>query len=367
MKDYSIDLQLFSEDKKEPATPRRRQMARDRGQIVQSRDLISSVGFMAGVIALKFCINPIASFLTSRCRDLWAMQPPAEPNVQWALTGIRSILLSSLVAVAPIIVAIGTLGIFTSVAQSGMGVNFSLLQPEMQRINPLEGLKRLFSRKSLMQLFQSMIKVSLIALVAYSTLRGTLPQISASIVRELPVTITLTKGTIEKVAINCGAFLVILGALDYIYQWWENERSMMMTTRELREELKDTEIKPEVRSAIRRRQRATARRRMMQEIPTADVVIVNPTHYAVALRYEMEKDIAPIVVAKGMDNIALRIREIAQENNVSVVTDPPLARSLFRATDIGEPIPEELFKAVAEVLAYVYRVSGKRRAPVEKT
>jgi flagellar biosynthetic protein FlhB len=171
--------------------------------------------------------------------------------------------------------------------------------------------------------------------------------------------VEITGTTLDRLVMNCSVFLIAAGGLDYLYQWWENERSLMMTEKEVRDEARDADIKPEVKSAIRSRQRQIARKRMMQDVPKADVVVVNPTHYAVALKYDAAEGPAPVVVAKGLDDLALRIRKIAEEAGVQVVQNPPLARALYRAADVGEMIPEELYKAVAEVLAYVYRVSGR--------
>ena len=354
-----INLQLFAQDKKEPATPRRRQMARERGQVALSSDLVSAAGFLAGVVALKLSLDPVGKHISARAEAMWTTSPPAEASIGWAIQVLREVMTVSSLSVLPLVLSAMTFGIVTSVAQTGLSVRLNLLSPDLTRLNPVQGLQRLFSRRALVDGLRSILKMTLVGLIAYVTLKKVWPEMSSLGVRELSNSLRITRETVERLALNCGVFLLVLGVADRVYQWWEFERSIMMTPRELRDEIRDAEVKPEVRSAIRARQRAFARRRMMQDVKTADAVIVNPEHYAVAVKYDAEASPAPTVVAKGLDDVALRIKEVANENRVQVVQNPPLARALYKGADIGEMIPEELYRAVAEVLAYVYRVSGK--------
>jgi len=353
-----IDLQLFAQEKKEPATPRRRQMAREKGQVALSSDLVSAAGFLAGVIALRFCLDPVVKFISTRLRAMWSAAP-GQITVGWAMEALREVGAVSCLAILPLALATMVFGVAASVAQVGFGVRLNLLTPDLNRLNPLEGLKRLFSRRALVDGLRSLLKVSMVGLTAYLTLKKVWPEMSSLLVRDLPVSLKMTREITERLVLNCGIVLLVLGAADRFYQWWEYERSLMMTPRELKEELRDSEVKPEVKTVIRARQRALMRRRMMEDVKTADAVIVNPEHYAVAIKYDAAVNPAPVVVAKGLDDVALRIKQTAQQNGVQVVQNPPLARALYKAADIGEMIPEELYRAVAEVLAYVYRVSGK--------
>ncbi|MGE5578681.1 MAG: flagellar biosynthesis protein FlhB [Bacillota bacterium] len=354
-----IDLQLFSSERKEPATPRRRQMAREKGQIALSQDLTSAAGFFAAVLALRYTFTFTSKFIVARSQAVWSASLPSEATLGWGMAVLRSVFAWATLAAAPVAAAALVFGAGASIIQGGLQFHPHLIAPDFSRLNPLRGLTRLFSRRALADGLRSLLKVALVGILTWNALRTVLPQVSTLLVRGLSNSVEITVTTIEKLLMNCGVFLVGAGVLDYIYQWWEHEKSLRMTQREVRDELRDAEVKPEVRSAIRARQRQMARMRMMQEVPKADVVIVNPTHYAVALKYDISEKPAPVVVAKGVDDVALRIKKIALEAKVQVVENPPLARGLYKAAEVGEMIPPDMYKAVAEVLAYVYRVAGK--------
>lgn len=356
---FEIDLQLFSQEKTEPATPRRRQLARERGQIFASQDLVSAVSLLASVVCLRATMGYTVRFLSARISDMLAALPPAEPGIGWARAVLSRAFLVAAVASAPVLAASMVAGLAASMFQVGFNFRPGLLSPDFGRINPGAGLARIFSRKSLEAMLRSLAKIAVVALVAWNVIRSHWSQLVSLAIRDPVTGAALLKDVTYRMLMTCSLALVFLGGADWVYQWWEYERGLMMTPRELREELRETEVKPEVRSAMRQRQRQFARRRMMQDVPTADVVVVNPAHYAVALRYDAEKDPAPVVVAKGVDHVALRIKAIAMEHGVHIFEDPALARSLYSAVDVGEMIPEELYRAVAEVLAYVYRLSGK--------
>jgi len=360
---WDIDLQLFAQEKEHPATSRRRQLARERGQVFSSQDLTSAVSILFAVLALRFTLKFSVEVVAEKASQIWAAGPTGAPTIGWALSAIRDVMITWLLAVFPVMAAALVFGAGTSMLQVGFMVKPQLLAPDINRLNPLEGLKRIFSRRSLQMLLKSLAKVLLIGSVVWSTVKAEWSQLSALMIAGLGHSVSTVRQIVGRILLNSSVLLVGIGVVDYVYQWWEYEKSLRMSLQEIKEELKDTEGKPEVRQAIRRRQRQIAMRRMMQEVPTADVVVTNPTHYAVALRYKMEEDNAPKVVAKGLDEIALRIRAIAEENKVDVVEDPPLAQALYHAVDIGEEIPEELYQAVAQVLAYVYRLSG--RMPME--
>jgi len=287
------------------------------------------------------------------------MTLPSEFTVGWAMGALRDAFLCAALASLPVMAGALLFGSGASIVQTGLMFRPNLLAPDFGRLNPLSGFTRLFSRKSLVQCLKSLVKIALVSLLVWNGLSAAIPDISGLSVEDPLTSLDLTRSVVERLLLTSGLFLFIVGLLDYGWQWWEHERSLRMTQKELREEMREAEVKPELRQAMRARQRQLGRRRMMHEVPSADVVITNPTHYSVALRYDSEKDQAPRVVAKGVDAIAQRIREIALEARVPMVPDPPLARSLYKAADVGEMIPPELFRAVAEVLAYVYRQKGK--------
>ncbi|HHY44373.1 MAG TPA: flagellar biosynthesis protein FlhB [Firmicutes bacterium] len=354
----AINLQLFSSEKTEPASPRRRQMAREKGQIARSQDLVSAAAFFAGVVALRYGVKPVARFIMARSAVIWSAPVPAEFGVSYAMEVLRNVFTYAAIACAPVMAASLIFGAGVSMLQTGLQFRLSFLAPQLERLNPISGFARLFSRRAFVDCLKSLLKIGLIGFLAWTTFRTVMPEMAGLSIRELAGSLEITQKTIESLITRCGVFLLTAGLLDYLYQWWEHEKSLRMTIKEVRDELRDNEVKPEVRQAIRARMRQMARRRMMHEVPNADVVVVNPTHYAVALKYDAAESPAPVVVAKGVDEIALRIRQIAEEAGVSVVENPPLARALYKAADIGEMIPEELYKAVAEVLAYVYRLKG---------
>jgi flagellar biosynthetic protein FlhB len=360
---HEIDLQLFAQEKELPATPRRRQLARERGQVFSSQDLTSAVSILVVVLTLRFTLKSSAGVVAEKSSRIWASTPTGTPDVGWALVVMNDVLITWILAIFPVMAAAVVSGAGASMLQVGFMVKPELLAPDLKRLNPLEGFKRIFSRRSLQTLLKSLAKIVFTGLVVWNTVKSEWSQLSALMITDLAHSVSTLTRLIGKILLNSSVLLVAIGVADYVYQWWEYEKSLRMTVQELKEEIKDTEGKPEVRQAIRRRQRQISMRRMMQDVPTADVVLTNPTHYAVALKYNMEEDNAPKVVAKGLDELALRIRAVAEEHKVHVVEDPPLAQALYHAVDIGEEIPEELYQAVAQVLAYVYRLSG--RMPLE--
>ncbi len=354
-----IDIQLFAEEKRQPATPRRRKQAREKGQVAFSQDLTSAVSIFFTVLTLKYSLKFSVGVIMERSARIWSSIQPLTPTTLWVGDVMKDILLTFLIAVSPVMGAAVIFGVGTSLAQIGFMSTPNLLLPDIKRLNPLDGLKRIFTRRTLQSLIKSVMKAWLIGLVTWNTCKSVWSELSSLIVIDLMHLVPLVMQWLEKILINSSILLVLIGVLDYVYQWWEHEKTLKMTHQEIKEEMKDIEGKPEVRQAIRQRQRQIAMRRMMQEIPAADVILKNPTHYAVGLKYHMEEDFAPKVVAKGLDELALRILRVAEENDVYVVEDPPLTRALYYAVDVGDTIPEELYQAVAQVLAYVYRLSGR--------
>lgn len=354
-----LDLQLFAEEKTEPATPRRRALAREKGQIASSQNLSSALAFMGSILALKVSFDYVASFLLERSREMWAGLSGHEATVGWGLASFREVLITSGASCLPVMLCSMLAGVAASLCQTGFLARPSALTPDFSRLNPVSGLSRVFSRRALVHCATALVKVGIMAGVSWSILRKSWPELSSLCIRQVGESVTVTGTCINQLATSGAAFMVLMGLVDYVYQWWELEKSLRMSKKEMRDEMRDTEVKPEVRSQIRARHRQMARTRMMDDVPSADVIVTNPNHYAVALRYEAGRDPAPIVVAKGVNEVAQRIKEIGQSSSVKIVEDPPLARNLYRLVDVGDVIPEELYTAVAEVLAYVYRLSGR--------
>ncbi len=262
--------------------------------------------------------------------------------------------------IAPVILGLLFVGLAASYGQVGFMISLEAIQPKVDKINPVEGFKRvLFSRRTIEELIKNILKVTIILWVAYSAIEKRWDEFFPLLDQDIQQTFQFILSAVMEVSYKIAIAFIFIAAVDYAFQKWDHEKKLMMSKQEIKDEMKQTEGDPQIKSAIRKRQMEMAAKRMMQEVPKADVVIANPTHYAVALKYDSSKMDAPLVVAKGKDRVALKIREIAEEHGIPVVEDPPLARALYDAVDLDKPIPEKFFQAVAEVLAYVYKLKGK--------
>ena len=358
----SIDLQLFAEEKTEKATPKKRREARQRGQVFRSIEFNSAVILIAGFLVLKLLSSYMQDKLQSVYVQYIGSQTPADDL--FTISGIarltQQLIYTLFIVLMPVLSLIMVSGLASNYWQVGFLFTAKPLVPNINRLNPIEGFKRIFSKRAFAELLKSFFKLAIIIYVAYSELSNSVRTLTRLAEWDLYRSFLYISETAFRTGMKIALILLLLGIFDYFYQWWEYERSLRMTKQELKEEYKQVEGDPLIRSRIRERQRQLAMRRMMQEIPKADAVITNPVHYAVALRYDPDENDAPVVVAKGQDYLALRIKEIAKENDVTVVQNSPLAQARYNSTDIGQAIPPELFHAVAEVLAYVYSIKGKQ-------
>jgi len=341
------------------ATAHRRQEARKKGQVLKSSELSMGIVFMGMFLLLKWWLPSMMNEVT-KFMQLVYRRGPIEYTIPSAQLIINEAGLVVVKAVWPIMLGALLMGILVNFLQVGSLFTLKPLSPDFERINPVAGFKRLFSIRTLVELVKSLLKLSLLSYLVYSTLvndvRSHLFEIhNTTLTRGISLIGSSLAGLTWKVAL---VFLV-LGVADYLYQWWEYERSLMMSHQEMKEEMRNMEGDPQQKGELKRKQKAISMRRMMQEVPKADVIITNPTHFAVAILYSSATMDAPQVVAKGQDEVALRIREVAQEHRVPLVENPPLARSLYRSVEVGQPVPAELFKAVAEVLAFVYRLNRR--------
>jgi flagellar biosynthetic protein FlhB len=348
----------MASDKTEKATPRKRDEARKQGQVARSADLNGAVVMLVGVLGIGALGAGIAARLGGLMAD--TLRQTADPSVV-DRQGLGPLLSNAgmdvLRAAGPIALACCLTGVALSVLQVGFKPSLKALKPDPKRLNPVSGAKNIFGKNMPVEAAKALAKLLAVGGIVALTLQPRIAQMGA-MVGVPPATIgTSLVGLVRQIAIRAAAVYLLIGVLDFAWQRRRLAKSLMMDKQELKEEQKSYQLPPEVRSAMRRRQLAAARARMMQAVPTADVVVTNPTHFSVALKYDPEKA-APEVVAKGQDLVALRIREIAAEHGVPVVPDPPLARVLHASVDVGRQIPEELFHAVALVLAFVYRRRG---------
>lgn len=349
------------QERTEEATPKKRDDARKKGQVPRSVDLgAAAVTLAAGGALVAFghgaatgLMGMLAEGLTIPGTEL------VHEDVMLRHLGEASAL--GLLAVVPLFAAMLVAALAAPAMIGGWTFSSESLSFKPERLDPIAGIGRMFSVRSLVELVKSLAKFALIAGIAVLVIRSRLAEVQALATQPLGPAI-LESGRIALAALLAmSAGLVLIAALDAPFQLWQYSKELRMTQQEIREETKESEGSPETRGRIRSMQQAIARRRMMQEVPKADVVVTNPTHFAVALRYDEKRDFAPVVLAKGADDVAARIREVAREHGVPTVSAPPLARALFRHVDIGRQIPHALFVAVAQVLTYVLQLKMARR------
>ncbi|MCL6453468.1 MAG: flagellar biosynthesis protein FlhB [Alicyclobacillus sp.] len=352
-----IDLQRFAEEKTERATPKRRRDARRQGQVARSGELTSAVVLLAGIVVLRISAAKVwGGWLSFMTQSFGASASPAEWTNGHLLAVVHQVVWLMLELLGPVLGTVLVVGGAVGFAQVGPLFLPNLLLPKWSRVNPLEGVKRLWSRRTLVEAAKALVKLCITAGVAYAGAQ----RISGTVAQLMQVDVRALAGVLGQLmfqmVMEIAALFVVLAFLDYLFQRLEFERSIRMSREEIRQEYRQQEGNPIIRSQLRQRGRRLAMRRMMQEVPKADVVVTNPTHLAVALRYDAQTMHAPQVIAKGKDEIAAKIRETARSANVPVMENRPLARALYQDVEIGEFVPEALFRAVAEVLAAVYRM-----------
>ncbi len=348
----------MAEEKVAPPTQRRRQEAHRRGMVALSTDLVGVAGLAAGGLALYWGgVGLLRGFEGLLAAGIG--RPPAEPEALWGLLGNQ--LGQGLLLAAPPVLAAGGAGVGVGLLQTGGAFSFYPLRPDLGRLDPIAGLRRLASRRGLVELARSAFKAGAVGLVVYFTLAPRLFELAFWSAGPLEGGLGGLWAVASDLFFRGLIGLGVLGLLDYAYRLWRHERDLRMTRSELKEELRQTEGDPTIRLQLRRRHRQLAFRNMMAAVPKADVVVTNPTHLAVALGYDPKTMGAPRVVAKGRGLVAERIRTLARQAGVPVVSNPPLAQALYRAVEVGMEIPPALYQAVAELLAYIYRLRELRR------
>ena len=341
------------------ASPLKRQRAREEGKVARSQDLASAIAMLVALASLRYFGMPVFQRLLGALRHFFQEADHLLPNVDNVqLLAIQSLWMTA-VALAPFAFVMLISGIVVNVVQVGLMFTGKPLTPDFSRINPFTGLSNLFSLRGFVELTKSMLKVAVVAYITWFVIRDRLDN-CIGLMELTPAALLPAVGAmVSALWWRIVLAMIVLGVLDYGFQRWQFERGLMMTQQEAREELREYEGDPRIRQRIRQIQRRIAMQRMMAEVPKADVIITNPTHFAVALRYDAQRMRAPVVVAKGARLQAERIRDVAVEHDVPIIQKPDLARTIYRTVDIGQPIPEPLFRAVAEVLAYVYRIDRR--------
>ncbi|WP_418790224.1 flagellar biosynthesis protein FlhB [Phosphitispora sp. TUW77] len=357
---FRINLQLFAEKTEKP-TVKRRQEAAKKGQIAKSSEINSVLVLLAGFLGVKFLAPGFADGWSVLTSDIFKLFGQKDFMIDYRV--LQSILMMVMVFSAKILVPIvgGCLvaGLTASVVQTGFRFDVASVKFDLKNIDPVQGLKRIFSLQSLAELVKSIFKVLLVGYIAYIEVMKEFMNFSGLSEMNLRASTAFIGTVVLRVVFKIILWLVIIAIIDYIFQKWRNEKKMMMEKYEVKQEYKQVEGDPQIKGKIKQKQRQMSMMRMMQALPKADVVITNPTHFAVALQYDPATMLAPTVIAKGQDRIALKIRETAKEHDIVIVENKPLAQSLYFATEIGDAVPADLYQAVAEVLAFVYKLKGK--------
>ena len=351
-----------SEEKTEAPSDKRRHEAREKGNVAKSTEINSVMVLITGIVVLKitgpWIINELGNGIIEFIKTI------SDPvfSDEKLIHLIHKALILLLKTTLPTVGAILLSGIVANIVQVGFMFTLKPLEPKIEKINPLSGFKRLFSLRSIVETAKNIAKLLVIGIVAFNTLENEFDNMLMLSDASVSTIFSFTMGVAYKIIMRIALVLLIIAILDYAYQRYDHEKKLKMSKQELKEERKQLDGDPQVKSRIKALQREMARRRMMEKVPEATVVITNPTHLAIALKYEPQRSDAPVVVAKGKRMIAMKIKNLAKDNNVPVVEDKPLARAMYDKVDIGLPIPMEFFAAVAEILAYVFRLKNRNAA-----
>ncbi len=370
-KKYKLNLQLFAKDgpggeKTEEPTAKKLEDARKEGNVAKSKEIVTAVGMLASFYIIKAFIGDIGYGVMDIYRYVFNMIPTyVNPyHLEISYNAVYSILIDMVLMSVKLVWHIMLVGFAITIIGYLLQVKWKVttkpLKPKFSKINPVSGFKRVFSKQSLVNLFKSLAFIIIIGYVVYSTMKDEIYYwyrwYDVSLITAIAKIGDLALG----LAIKISGIYIIVGVADFIWQKRKFHNDMMMTKQEVKDELKNSEGDPQVKSQQRRVMQKASMRRMMQSVPDADVVITNPTHFAVALKYDLKIAGAPVVVAKGADYVAQKIKDKAREAQVEIVENKPLARALYANVEIGQEIPEELYQAVAEVLAFVYNIKNKK-------
>ncbi len=347
-------------ERTEKATPKRRRDERKKGNVLQSKDIVTVFTLIGGFYALKLTFMSSYSALKGCMLKYFSyMQNKAELSQDL----IREMAFDSVLVAARIIAPLMACIVFLSIAATMFQTKplfvLDSLKPKFNRLSPLQGFKKIFSVRSIVEVLKGIIKISILFYLLYDFIGKQIIELPKLFTLEIPAACGYMFQTVFNMALRIGMAFAVISVFDFFYQRWEYERQLKMSKQEIKEEYKQLEGDPQVKGKIKELQRKMAMSRMMQQVPEADVVIRNPTHFAVALHYDPEKHVAPILLAKGQDEMALRIVRVAEENEIFIVENKPLARAIYATTDLNQQLPPEFYGAVAEILVHVYRLNHK--------
>ena len=352
---------MAGQEKTEKATPKKRRDTRKKGEVLQSKEVSVAV-FVVGIFAfLAVFGNYMFRMLMNYMQECMSSIDKTGSTVEFAMGVFWNVAIIVLCTLGPILAAGVLLSLLPVIVQTKGLFSMKALKPKFSRLNPFTGIRRLFSLQALMGLVKGLIEVTVVCAVLYFQILDRVNEFKKLIDTDPIKIVAYIAETSMSLIVTIFVMLVFVAAADYVFQWWSFEKKIKMSKQEVKDEYKQLEGDPQIKSKIKRKQQEMAQQRMMQEVPTADVVVRNPTHYAVALKYDKDSSYkAPVVVAKGTDALALRIVAVAQEHNVYITENKPLARGLYEAVDVGREIPREFYTAVAEVLAMVYEAQNRK-------
>lgn len=354
-----LDLQFFAGEKTEKATPKKRQETRKKGQTAKSQDVNTAVSLLLIFSFLLFYFPLMGGKILDVFRHSLTNFIGIKINESNTPLIMMDVLKEVALFILPILLIALIAGVVANLMQVGFLFTTEPLQPKLEKIDPIKGLKRIFSVRALVELLKSLMKIGFVGMVSFSVLWMNFDQVLILSHKTVSEIIVIIGKLSLQIGIAASIALLFLSLLDYLYQRYDYEKNIRMSKQDMKDEFKNSEGDPLIKSKIKQRQREMAMSRMMQEVPKADVIITNPTHFAIALKYDENNTDAPIVIAKGVDFIAQKIKMIAKEHQIITVENRPLARSLYDQVEVGQEIPDEFFKAVAEIIAYVYRIRNK--------
>ena len=349
-------------NKTEKATPKKRRDERKKGNVFMSRDAVAVASLLGTFAVLWLLTGAFAEQLGGFMR-LCLSTIGEEPQEVGSVSGELAVQAIAVVlqTVGPVVAAAILCAVGATFAQTRFLVSGESIKPKFSRLSPLQGIKRLFSLKSMVETLKNLVKIAILLAIVFLSIRDMLLESSRYLYTEINPAVAHLVEVAGGMVLRISIAFVVVAAMDFFYQWWEYERQMKMTKQEVKEEYKQMEGDPQVKGKIKEIQRRRAQQRMMQQVPGADVVIRNPTHVAVALRYKPDQDDAPIMLAKGQDNVAMRIVQIAEEHKIAVIENVPLARALYAQAELNQFIPQDLYGPVAEVLVYIFKLNEKKQ------
>lgn len=365
-----LDLQYFAKEgpggeKTEEPTSKKKEDTRKEGKVAKSKEISSGVQLISLFVILKFWIGHMGENFMELFGELYEKIPAY--TTYWGGRVVSSdyrilfngVFVELLIQLLPFFLVGVVISVLVNMLQFKFQISTKPLQPKFNKLNPISGMKKLFSKEKIMELLKSIAKIILIMAVVYSTIKNDWVYLVKFYQMPLNQALELIGSIVINMGLRISLVFMIIAFVDLIYERWKFKEDIKMTKQEVKDEYKNAEGDPQIKGKIRQKMREASQRRMMQDVPKADVVITNPTHFAVAIRYDANEGSAPKVLAKGADFLAQRIKEIARENNVEIVENKPLARMLYANVDVGQEVPPELYQSVAEVLALVYKMQGK--------